>query len=649
MLRVNVVFTGAPGLLAAFIAAERLSRAQSVGVLVAPGAYERFEALVRRVLLRRSPDDAAGRIEHLSSLEDAAGAEAWHFTPSGGPVRGPPPEALRLASIATLNLVATPYCGGERWRWVLPGGEPVSDNADSDAIADDFPVIRSFRTTLTLDGGHADDIAQEGVLHFLSTLGDLKTEIDERTEDLFEYRGLRCLISPSARVNIIGAERAAAVITAIADRAGAGDYVVASPESLSGEDFLEQVGDIYGVTLLPLDGKALFSRQLTAIDALFDRRLMNFAEHLGQPDREAIEQAYAAAGMPIPPLGLDAAAFQDFVAAARQAQLAEQKALDRQAASPPDVRTTRSGHRELFYSSVGAGREAVVLLNALGQGPKPLSRLTAHLSPRFRVLSWQPGGLESTEPEIALLDHVADLAAIVEREALTGIHLVGWCTAPKIAAKFVLRHPDRVRSMTFLNLQVKRLENPLGFDTRYETDFEALFSDLDQKPSMASWIATSLTSRGSEPDPDGLETEVDESEAVLATMNRDLRAPVLRPFRDANSTIKFARQMTDFWRHDINDVAGQVDVPVLLLSSEYDRIASPKASEWAHGLFPRARLVHAPGATHYFLYDRADVVARMIEWFVSGNGLSETGEGPASLAALNGSAQAARTHQAELQ
>jgi pimeloyl-ACP methyl ester carboxylesterase len=425
---------------------------------------------------------------------------------------------------------------------------------------------------------------------------------------------------------------------------------VASLDSLSAEEFLERVGDIYGVNLMPLDGKALFSRQLTAIDALFDQRLMNFAEHLGQPDREAIEQAYAAAGMASTSSGLDPAEFHDLVEAARQTQLSEHSALNSHASNPPEIRTTHSGGREFSYSSAGADGEAVVLVNALGQGPKPLSRLTAHLSPRFRVLSWQPGGLDNKESEISLLDHVADLAAIVEREAPAGVHLVGWCTAPKIAAEFVLRHPDRVRSMTFLNMQVKRLENPLDFDTPYETDFEALFNDLEQRPSTASWIATSLTSRGSEPDPDGMmETEADESEAILAMMNRDLRMPVLRPFRDASSTLRFARQMTDFWRYDINDVAGQVDVPVLLLSAEYDRIASPKASEWAQGLFPRARLVHAPGATHYFLYDRADVVARMIEWFVSGHGLPETRDGHSSLAALNGSAETARSHRAEIQ
>ncbi|MFS9599116.1 hypothetical protein, partial [Klebsiella variicola] len=83
-----------------------------------------------------------------------------HFTPSGESAPGALLEALRHASIETLNLVATPYCGRQRWRWILPVGEPASDLKPT---TPDFPVLRSFRTTLTLDGGHPDDIAQEGV------------------------------------------------------------------------------------------------------------------------------------------------------------------------------------------------------------------------------------------------------------------------------------------------------------------------------------------------------------------------------------------------------------------------------------------------------------------------------------------------------
>jgi pimeloyl-ACP methyl ester carboxylesterase len=269
-----------------------------------------------------------------------------------------------------------------------------------------------------------------------------------------------------------------------------------------------------------------------------------------------------------------------------------------------------------------------VLLNALGQGPEPWSRLIAHLRPRFRVLSWDPHGLDESESELSLLDHVADLASILDHESLTRVHLVGWCTGPKIAAEFALRHPGRVLSMTFLNMQVKCLANSPDFDTPFETDFQAIFSELEQSPSTASVIAASLMSRASETGLDPMiETETDESEAVLGAMNRDLQMPVLRPFRDAKSTIRFARQMIDFWHYDVNDIAGQVDVPILFFAAEYDRIAAPKASEWAHGLFPRARLLQAPGATHYFLYDRADVVARMIEWFLSGDGMPERSDG----------------------
>ncbi|WP_164933905.1 alpha/beta fold hydrolase [Bradyrhizobium guangzhouense] len=562
-------------------------------------------------------------MEPLSSLENAAGADVWHFASSGESIAGSLLETVRATPIGALNVVTTPYCGGQRWRWIMPRGASV---VDRNPVPMDFPVTRSFRTTLTLDIAPPDDIAQEGVLHFLSTLFDLKTEIDERADDLFEYRGLRCLIAPTARVNVLRTEQAAAIIMAIADRTEGGNYVVAGAESLSGEDFLERVGNIYGVSLLALDAKELFSPRLTAIDALFDRRLMNFAEHLGQPNREVIEHAYNAAGMRSAQPGLGPAEFDDLAKSAHQTQLSEHSALVSHASKPPETRTTHSGERELSHSSTSSDGEAIVLLNALGQGPKPWSRLIAHLRPRFRVLSWDPRGLEESESQLSLLDHVAELASILERESVTRVHLVGWCTGPKIAAEFALRHPGRVLSMTFLNMQVKCLESSPNFDTPFETEFEAIFSELEQRPSTASYIAASLTSGATEAGLD-LMTETDESEAVLGAMNRDLRMPVLRPFRDASTTIRFARQMIDFWHYDVNEVAGQIDVPILFFASEYDRVAAPKASEWASGLFPRARLLQAPGATHYFLYDRADVVARMIEWFVSGDGMPERSDG----------------------
>lgn len=625
MSQERAVFTGTPGLLAAFIAAERLSRSQRVGVMAPSGAYARFESLVRRISLRRDPRAEAGQIERLSSLEHAAGAEVWHFASSGESVAGSLLETFQAAPIGALNVVMTPYCGGQRWRWILPRGE---SGVDRNPVRIGFPVTRSFRTTLTLDIAPPDDIAQEGVLHFLSTLFDLKTEIAERADDLFEYRGLRCLMAPTARVNVLRSEQAAAIIMAIADRTEDGHYVVAGAESLSGEDFLERVGNIYGVSLLALDGTAPSSSRLTAIDALFDRRLMNFAEHLGQPDREVIEHAYNAAGISAIRPGLDPVEFDDLVESAHQAQLFEHRALVSHASKPPEIRKTNNGHRELSYSSTGSDGEAVVLLNALGQGPTPWSRLITHLRPRFRVLSWDPRGLEESESQVSLLDHVADLASIIEQESVGRVHLVAWCTGPKIAAEFALRHPGRVLSMTFLNMQVKCLESSLDFDTPFETEFQAIFTELEQRPSTASYIAASLTSGASEADVDLMtETDSDESEAVLGAMNRDLRTPVLRPFRDANSIVRFARQMIDFWHYDVNAVASQVDVPILLFASEYDRVAAPTASEWARGLFPRARLLQAPGATHYFLYDRADVVARMIEWFTCGDGMPERGDG----------------------
>ena len=56
-------------------------------------------------------------------------------------------------------------------------------------------------------------------------------------------------------------------------------------------------------------------------------------------------------------------------------------------------------------------------------------------------------------------------------------------------------------------------------------------------------------------------------------------------------------------------------MPVLLIGTEYDQVATPEASAAAATWFPDARYVHIRGATHYCLYDRPEFVAGLLEAF----------------------------------
>jgi pimeloyl-ACP methyl ester carboxylesterase len=102
---------------------------------------------------------------------------------------------------------------------------------------------------------------------------------------------------------------------------------------------------------------------------------------------------------------------------------------------------------------------------------------------------------------------------------------------------------------------------------------------------------------------------------VLSSMNLDLRTDVLAPFRSEATMLNYAQQILDFWSHDMRAIAAQINAPVLLIGSEYDKIASPNTSRSAIPFFSKARSLQIQGASHYCLYDHPALIARLIEDF----------------------------------
>jgi pimeloyl-ACP methyl ester carboxylesterase len=137
-----------------------------------------------------------------------------------------------------------------------------------------------------------------------------------------------------------------------------------------------------------------------------------------------------------------------------------------------------------------------------------------------------------------------------------------------------------------------------------------------RQPSMAPSVRAAL-SPDAQSEAELLQDPENEemSAGVLALMNVELKSSVRAPFRNDQTTFNYSRQAVDFWSHDVRPQARDVQVPVFLLSAEYDQVATPAASVAAAELLPRSRHVHVKGATHYCLYDRPEFVAGMLTSF----------------------------------
>jgi pimeloyl-ACP methyl ester carboxylesterase len=514
--------------------------------------------------------------------------------------------------------------------------EKIADHEISQLCKEQELRYRIFRTSLVVGTGSAA-IKQNctAFSRFLSILHAFKAEIEERSPQYFDFQSLRCAVPAAATLNITGADAASDVLLRIAgtQETFESSFLIANSESTSFSDLCERIGIAYNLSLLPV---ADFSA-LNAVDRIFHERLNGFGPWGMNAAKDMNSVAHATANLSPQSAPFQAEAQIRCFETLRRSQDAALASARQRAADLPrrlaSKSLTRNGSQLNYYIGGKTGT-AVVILNALGQGLEYWYRLLDNLIEGHRVVLWEPRGTVAPPSPFGLGDQVDDVDAILHEEGIESCHLVGWCTGPKVAVEFYLRRPSAVVSMAFLNGTLKCDGSPEELDSSYEHNLESLFRMLARKPAMAASIRKTLQSPVEEDETEILEGADSEamSVSVLSLMNTDLKSFVLAPFKTEETTLNYARQLLDFWAHDVRPKAGEVKVPVLLMSAEYDQVAAPESSRAAADLFPDTRHVHVKGATHYCLYDRPEFVAGLLKTFFASpdSPLNRCGQGAPS-------------------
>jgi pimeloyl-ACP methyl ester carboxylesterase len=481
---------------------------------------------------------------------------------------------------------------------------------------------RVFQTSLVVGSGHPA-LEQNGIVsRFASALHSLKSEIEERSPQYFDFRTLRFYAPANAAVNLVPAARVVDLLVSISvkDMTGNASVSIVSPSNTNLSDFCERLGVAYGIGLLSVEDFA----SLNAIDRAFHERLAG------------IEECFAREGVKLPNAeasandALEGAPFDEdeqielftLIGRDQDEALAARKARAAELPSRLNRRTVTANESELNYYVGGSTGDAVVVLNALGQGLEYWYRLLDSLIESHRVIIWEPRGTTAPPPPFGLAEQVEDLDAVLQHEGIESAHLIGWCTGPKVAIDFYLQRPAAVRSMVFLNGTFKCDGSPEELNSPYEQNVESLLRMLVKKPAMASTVKKTFAAPA-ETDEIELLQGVDGDEAsvsVLSLMNTQLRSSVLAPFKTEQTTINYAHQLIDFWSRDVRPRASEVTIPVLLIAAEYDQVATPAGSRAACDLFPNARYLCVQGATHYCLYDRPEFLGGMLKAFFANSG-----------------------------
>lgn len=375
--------------------------------------------------------------------------------------------------------------------------------------------------------------------------------------------------------------------------------------SRGGETLGELIGDAYDVEILFGADPA----SLSAVDRLFESRL-----------GDARQSLLAAAA----PGGDAAAATPEEIAACLAAwsrhQAAERRAeRARLAGFPPaDTRRALPRHDGLQYHVFGDAGPMVVIVNAIGMGLLYWSRLIDRLARDHRVVVWELRTLLEHGRVATLDDHVEDVEDVVEAVAEGPVHLVGWCSGPKVCLRYAVAHPERVASMVFL---AGTYGEPRT-ETNYQKRLGKVFEMLERSPGMAATVRGMLTDSASVAA--GLSEQAGgdfaQEPEVLARADPALQASLVGPYVSDESTLTYARQIRDFWSCPLDSEARAAGCPALVVGAEFDRIAKPHLGLEVARAINGGRFVEMPGATHYCMYDRPDEVAGLIRDFLASPG-----------------------------
>lgn len=513
------------------------------------------------------------------------------------------PAMRRIRYIRCPALGATPVW--ERFALVSPGDpddwrEKILDDCRARSLPVSMietPLALSPASTLTAEHTHA-------VREFFDELAGFVRFVQRRLPDYYDYYSLRFVPPEGNSIEVVDADLTARWLVDNAGRLSQ-STVLTSGITTSSETLYDLAGVRLGISVLRAAGtdrwdeldRALAARVSGSFRRLIPSAAANtIVGEIALDRRRAIEVLTEAAEMSKRTL----ASRCDFI-------------------PQPDVAGLQERHTDgdggFTYYTGGSG-PVMVLLNAIGQGLTYWMRLIPLLIPHHRVLIWNAGDTSAC----SITDQLEDVDRVLEQEQVDRCHILGWCTGPKLALENFVRHPARVLSMIFLNPTLKGDHALANCETLYEQNLALLCRKVAAQPGLAASVRDSL-GRQNPNDSSVVAGDDDLAVELLTRVDPALNPYLLDPFATDESTVRYCHQMIDFWNHNSFPLLPKVVLPVLIITAEYDEVASPSMSAAIAETLPSCCLVEVPGASHYLLFDRPEVVADLAKAFVSAPGL----------------------------
>ena len=273
---------------------------------------------------------------------------------------------------------------------------------------------------------------------------------------------------------------------------------------------------------------------------------------------------------------------------------------------------TRAEHGDvgLVYEICGPeGGEPVVCINGLGYGRWMWRWQRVALADTYRTIQWDNRGTgESNAPDgpYSMEDMAADLETVLADAGIERAHLVGASMGGMIAQQYALEY-DRAATLSLLCTTPGGSETT-GMPEETRQRLASVPDGVTERESIRHRMEPAVSETFYEENPDLVERIVDwrlESDADDAA--RQAQAAAVLGF-------------------DVADDLHKIEVPVLVLHGDGDRVVPVENGRLLAERLPDARLEECPDGAHLFFIESANWVNERLREFLEANELETVAE-----------------------
>lgn len=246
----------------------------------------------------------------------------------------------------------------------------------------------------------------------------------------------------------------------------------------------------------------------------------------------------------------------------------------------PTVKSTHiPGHPRIAVDEAGEGK-LLVFMHGIGGNKTNWRDQVPLFSKRFRAVAWDArgyGGSDDYEGPLNFGDFAADLLRLLDHYGAKKALLCGLSMGGRIAQDFYERHPDRVAAMVLVATMP-------GFGEGLSEAQRAEFVRLRKEPlvngkeprDIAPVVAKTLL---------GPRASADAFDRLVASMTALHKESYIKTIEGSMGY----RRATDM---------AAIDVPVLLVFGEEDKLTTPATGKRMHAAIKGSRYVEIPGSGH---------------------------------------------------